>query len=118
MNAACVQHECHNFTMHFLADPALPLSSDFSTVIISLVVFLVVIIIIVTVVTVGLMCIRRLHLCAKQEQQEVVYDEVKYSKDKEQIRISTNEAYEVVPKMEDNAAYGVTCHQSSEVSSH
>ena len=66
--------------MHFLADPALPLSSDFSTVIISLVVFLVVIIIIVTVVTVGLMCIRRLHLCAKQEQQEVVYDEVKYSK--------------------------------------
>ena len=45
-------------------------------------------------------------------------DEVKYSKDREQITISTNEAYEVVPKMEGNATYGVTCHQSSEVSSH
>ena len=118
MNAACIKHACYNFTMYFLADSASPLNSDFSTVIISLVVFLVVIIIIVAVVTVGLMCIRRLHLCAKQEQQEVVYDEVKYSKDREQITISTNEAYEVVPKMEGNAAYGVTCHQSSEVSSH
>ena len=32
--------------------------------------------------------------------------------------VRTNEAYEVVPKMEGNAAYGVTCHQSREVSSH
>ena len=90
--------------MYFLADPALPLSSVSSTVIISLVVFLVVIIIIVTVVTVGLMCIRRLHLCAKQEQQEVVqHDKVVYSKNSERIRDSTNGAYEVLPEMEGNA---------------
>ncbi|KAL5475200.1 hypothetical protein EMCRGX_G027271 [Ephydatia muelleri] len=85
-------------------DPALPLSSVSSTVIISLVVFLVVIIIIVAVVTVGLMCIRRLHLCAKQEQQEVVqHDKVVYSKNRERIRDSTNGAYEVLPEMEGNA---------------
>lgn len=104
--------------MHFLADSTLP---DSSPVIISLVLLLVVITIIGTVVTIGLICIKRFHLCAKQEmkeQQEVVYDEVMYSKDREQIRLGANEAYQVLPKMEGNVAYGLTRHQSSEVSSH
>ena len=64
-------------------------------------------------ITLGLLCIYRLHLCTNkegEEHQEEVHDEVMCPKDGEQFKISTNEAYTVLPLMEANVAYGVTCH--------
>ena len=124
----------------FLAASSLPLHPTLSSIIISLPLALLVTITIGTVATVGL-C--RSRLCAKQEaRQEPVYDVAVCVKDRERIRISTNEAYEVLPKMEGNVAYevlpkmegnvayevlpkmegnvayGLTCQQSSDISSH
>ena len=112
----------------FLAASSLPIHPTLSSIIISLPLVLLVTITIGTVATVGL-C--RSRLCAKQEaRQEPVYDVAVCVKDREHIRISTNEAYEVLPKMEGNVAYevlpkmegnvayGLTCQQSSDISSH